>query len=162
MRITELTDTLGNTYYGLKFNKLYSENINNYNDLELKNLYLKFMEVCSDYVTYENNRISRDKDSSHMTILSVADLNYLYKIYGVENYINIIDSIKTVNITDLKFKGLGSGSDDKDNETFFIVCESEILNNMLNYLKLKPKALHITLGFNKKDLFTIDKSIVKY
>lgn len=162
MKLTELTDVLGNTYYGLKFDKLSSETIHNYNNLDIKKLYLKFMDVCPDFINYENNRIARDRESSHITVLSVPDLNNLYKIYGVEDYVNIIDSIKNINITDLKFKGIGSGTDIKNNETYFIVCESEILNNMFKYLNLKPKQLHITLGFNMKDVFNIDKSIVSY
>lgn len=94
----------------------------------------------------------RDGELSHITLLSPMEYSRLLK-QGV--------SVDFSAITDtyLKLRGLGSVDDSKDpnNKAWFCAATAHKVNPWREELGLPPKDLHITLGFNSKDVH-FDKS----
>lgn len=152
-KIGYIKDVLGNNYIGIKFNK---------NQI---NPYLKKMEDIVDdkelYNTLINNQQRRDSNgdySYHCTILSVMEYNKLHNEIGAELQ-ERLEFILSLDISDLEFKGVGSASN-RDNQTFFVVLSSPILDEIRLSLGLEPRDFHITIGFDKKDVFGVRKNQV--
>lgn len=125
----------------------------------IQNLHDEFRKTVGDE-KYENlvgNRINRDKgDFHHVTVLSPKETRDLKK-KGVK--------IPEGSVMNFNLKGLGkveSGEDGR--EAWFGVVSSEEADSYRENLGLEKKDFHITLGFDKKDVFDKpkdDSSIVK-
>jgi hypothetical protein len=64
-----------------------------------------------------------------------------------------------VNFDDIKLLGVGS-AEKSGNRAFYIVVESNLLNESRTSLNLDEKDLHITLGFKSKDVHGVRKNSV--
>jgi hypothetical protein len=150
--INYLKDVIGNNYLGIKFT---TEEVKLFLD-KLKD------EMGDEYDTLTTNQQNRDK-GYHMSLLPVAEYNKISKDVGMSNFVNSLDKIFNYEVDDLELKGIGTGFDKKrGNNTYFIVCSSDKLDALRARYNLSRKDLHITIGFNKKDVFGVDKSIVKW
>lgn len=103
----------------------------------------------NDALLWLDNQQKRDNFSWHITVFNVQECNknkeLLYKY-------------KNLNITDIKYVGLGSISKE-NNKTFYIICSSEIIDKIREDENLNKRYLHITLAFTEKDLFHLNKDI---
>lgn len=95
----------------------------------------------------------------HCTVFNVMEFGMIKK--QLENNFFQDDIINDIDYN-LIFDGIGLGTNDKGDETYFIVCHCKELNDLRIKYNLEPKDLHITIGFTNKDIFNIDKSIVKW
>ena len=130
MKIDIIYDRLNNPYIGIKVSKW--------------NIfwYLKYFKHILDGELYMNNQQKRDNGEYHITIFNVAETNKLVKD-GIR-----LDSLIGKYITDIKYSGIGTLGDAKENTTYYISLTSKQLE------RLHPKQdFHITIGFNNKDVF---------
>jgi hypothetical protein len=154
-KIGYIRDVLGNNYIGLKFDK------------QQLSLYLKRMKEIVDnedkYETLVGNQQRRDvREESdythHSTIISVMEFNQLYKEHG-SKFQDRIDFILSLDISDLTIEGVGRVQKN-ENEAYFLVLNSPTLDEIRISLGLEPKDFHVTLGFDKKDVFGVRKNMV--
>lgn len=152
--LTKILDSIGNKYLVIKFDK---------NEIS------KYLEYLKNYIgddekfnTLVSNQQSRDlkegeSHSNHLTVINVMEINKLIKSIGQKEFDKKLSAMNKP-IRDLNMVGVGTAIDDKNgNQTFFIVCESETLNELRKSFGLKPFNFHITLGFDKKDVFNKSK-----
>lgn len=151
-KIGYIKDVLGNNYLGIKFN-----------EQQLHSFLLRFKEHLNDDELYEvmtsnqSNRDKTDHHSHHLTLINVMEINKLLKGLG-SSLQERISTILSIDIIDLEFKGIGK-AEKKGNTTYFIVLDSPTLDEVRSSLGLSKKDLHITLGFDKKDVFGVPKNI---
>ena len=149
-----IKDIMGNNYIGLKFRKNQMQPYLN----ELKNI------VDDDkYETLVFNQQKRDlKDNSeythHSTVISVMEYNKIYEKLG-SKFQEKINFLLSLDITDLDMLGVGKAKK-AENETYYVVLGSATLNEIRTSLGLEPKDFHVTLGFDKKDVFGVRKNQV--
>ena len=131
-----LKDNSGLIYIGYKVDKSLIEDYLN-----------KMREKLGDkeFETYRTAQVERDHDSFHITLINP----YEY------------DDIKNIEISRLPqatflFKGLGRASKNIDT-TIFVVASSDEAQKVRRSFGLKNKDFHITLGFNRNDVFGIKK-----
>lgn len=92
-----------------------------------------------------HNQASRDHDSFHITLINP------YEHPDVA-------SIDIADIPALRFDLIGLGqAAKKDNQTYFVVAASTKAQNVRAKHGLKTKDFHVTLGFNKTDVFGVRK-----
>tara|TARA_R110000772_G_scaffold43995_1_gene101181 strand:+ start:8039 stop:8524 length:486 start_codon:yes stop_codon:yes gene_type:complete len=152
-RIGYLKDVLGNNYLGLKFTE---------NELSpfLSDLY-EIVDNDNHYDTLTENQKRRDRRDGHdyhSTLISVMDYNKLSQQMGAE-FQKRVDIMFSLEITDLILKGVGT-AERAGNQTYFVVLESPTLDECRSALGLPKIDLHITLGFNRKDVFGVRKDQV--
>lgn len=128
-----IKDVTGNDYVGI----VYPEYFIKPYDLILEVLLSDKGYSDEKIKTIMENRIKRDGLNYHITVLPVG----VYK----EQNINL-------KVGDIEFLGIGTVSAN-DNETYYLVVKSQTLDNYRSGLGLKPIDFHITLGFDKKDVF---------
>lgn len=152
-KVGYVKDVLNNNYLGLKFNQnLMTPFLN------------KLQEIVYDedkYETLVGNQQRRDKKehySHHATIINVMEFNKLVENMG-SSFQERIDTIFSLDITDLLFKGIGK-AEKNNNEAYFVVLDSATLDEIRSSLGLEPKDFHITIGFDKKDVFGVRKNQV--
>ena len=144
--ISYLKDVIGQDYIGIKFTKeeLYS----------ILNMWKAYFSVNKniDLINFIDNKYKRDGDHYHITLINAMEWKELKLkeelVFLEEELFKVID--------DIEYIGIGRALKN-DNETHFIVVESEELNKMRDIFQLKPIDKHITLGFDKKDVFGLDK-----
>lgn len=143
--LTHTTDVHGNKYIVIKFDK-------NTND-ELMIFLKELKTITGDkFTTLVSNQQARDlrdgqSHTHHATIVNVMEL-------GKVNDSDKIGMAMSQPIDDFKMIGIGTAIDDKrGNQTYFVVCESNTLDDFRKSLGLKPHDFHITLGFSDKDVF---------
>ena len=96
----------------------------------------------------EQNKVDRDGDYHfHMTILEPKDVRKIGK-----------GTLKDMPVFNTTLKGIGSVSNEAGNETWYIIVESDEIQNWREDLGLEPKDLHITLGFLGKDIYNMRKN----
>jgi len=135
---SRLTDNSGLVYIGYEINH------------DQVTTYLKDMQELlgeKKFKVFRENQIKRDHGSFHITLINPFEYS------DVKN----IDVSKLPSAS-FSFKGLGHGRKLEDN-TYFIVVSSNEAQKVRQIFSLKEKDFHITLGFDKKDVFGIDKSI---
>ena len=93
------------------------------------------------------NQQSRDKGKSHITVLNVMEYTALQKN---KEYKDILDN--ALGGMDFVFSSIGSISR-QSQQTYYALCESGYVQQLRANVGLKAKDLHMTLGFNEKDLF---------
>ena len=123
----------------------------------------KFTTLLSNFIFHSDNSgekfhnlCVRNNGLFHITLLNVPEFSkfLISKRIGniqIKNQDNIL-TLLNKDLDDIEFKGIGSISKD-DLSTFFIVVNSQKLDAIREKLALKPRDFHITIGFNKKDLF---------
>jgi hypothetical protein len=137
MKLKIIKDVLGNSYISLI----------DFNDV-LFDALLDFAKInITDFDSLNQNLLNRNGGNFHLTAFNVAECN------SNNNIFNLFD----IDINDLRMLGIGSISKDS-NKTFFIVCQSDTINKIRLSLGLPFKDLHITIGFNNKDLFHARKN----
>lgn len=111
--------------------------------------YLKEMEERlgnERFALFREAQSKRDHNSFHITLINP------YEYDDIEN----ID-ISKIPPTKFKFIGLGRASKNND-KTMFVVATSLEAQKFRQSLGLKDKDLHITLGFDRKDVFGVTKN----
>lgn len=138
-------------YLSIKFDKESISSINKYTD-ELRS----YVDDEERFWEMINNQKKRDVNIHHCTILNSYEIGKLKKI---NNDNDVIDDYVNIEIGDFNIIGLGYLTDDKlkDNQAFFLVCESKEVDKFRKHLGFGSKSLHITLGFDIKDIFNGDK-----
>ena len=157
-KIEIITDVMGNYYPVITFNSN-SDIIKDYLK-DLANI------VGKDFDKFTSNQQLRDnrKNSNtthHITIFNPMEVLKLQN--NSDLFDKMMDEMRGTVVDDLIFhgigKGIGKGSDGGVNKTYFIVCESNTLNRLRAKYVFPYKDLHITLGFDEKDVFGISKGM---
>jgi 2'-5' RNA ligase len=148
-KITYIKDVMNQNYLGIQFDQ---EKVKPF----LKEM-MHFLGEQKFEVFLKNQKL-RDKENYHLTVVNVFELNKLMKKFGT-NLQDKIQNIMEMEITDLKFEGIGTATNGTD-RAVFVVVNSDTLDEVRNSLGLNPKDFHITLGFDKKDVFGVRKNKV--
>lgn len=152
-KVGYIKDVLNNNYLGLKFNYGF-----------MKPFLTELYQIVADNDKYETligNQQRRDKKedySHHATIINVMEFNKLAEKYG-SSLQQRLDAVFSLDISDLKFKGIGK-AEKNSNEAYFVILESPTLDEIRTSFGLEPKDFHITIGFDKKDVFGVRKNQV--
>lgn len=146
--VTYLKDVVGNNYIGVNI------------PIGIVEPYLnELKEILGDkYETYTQLQKNRDGGHYHITVIPVMDYNKLYKD-KLTDFVNSIELIMKYPIDDIKLLGIGTASRN-ENTTYFIVCQSDKLDDIRNRFDLPKHDFHITLGFYHKDVFGVRKNEV--
>lgn len=143
-----LKDSIGNKYLGLNIQ---------FNDIE--EILEKWKDSFKDFEKYESmvrNKFNRDNNHYHITIVNVMEYR---KLIDISENIDIINRLMGC-VCEIEMLGVGKAIDEKkDNEANFIIVDSEDLDYIRYKLGLNPFHFHITIGFDKKDVFGKSKSI---
>jgi len=148
--LTYIKDIIGNNYVGIDFpNGIIDPFLS-----ELK-------DIIGDesFEAYTENQKKRDHGSYHSTVINVMDYNALSKKMGMDKFINSLDPIFKYEIDDLKMMGVGT-AEKNGNRAYFIVCNSDKLDQVRQRYELPKFDFHITLGFLHKDVFGVRKNEV--
>lgn len=148
--LTYLKDNIGNNYIGLNIDHGIAEPFLN----ELKDIIGE-----DDFDVYKNNQQERDHDSYHITVINVMEYNALAKNMGMDKFINSLEQAFKYLIDDVKMLGVGT-AERNNNRAYFVVCQSDKLDDIRNRYNLPKQDFHITLGFKWKDVFGIPKNVV--
>jgi len=141
VKIQYLKDRIGNIYFGIKYLP--------YELKDILNIFKNYHKNNDNLKLLIHNQQKRDNNYYHTTILTVFEYDKVKDL--VENYVGLYANIKIV--------GIGKAIDDKNNnETHFAILKCEELQKLRNKLGFNNKDFHITLGFNKKDVFTKPKN----
>ena len=97
-----------------------------------------------DFEIYSHYRQLRDGDNYHITFAPRFEYEQLGSVEGI--------------VVEVKFQGIGKIEQEKKT-TFFIIAQSEDLNQIRRQAGLEPKDFHLTLGFNPKDIYGVSKGI---
>jgi len=112
--------------------------------------YLSQLKAHVGEVTFtqlRHNQAARDHHSFHITLINPFEHPD-------------IASIKLTDIPHVKFELVGLGHAKKiPNQTFFVVVNSTVAQQVRARYQLKAKDLHITLGFDKTDVFGVSKGV---
>ena len=148
--LTYLKDVTGNNYVGI--------NIPN-EDVEPHLEKLKEILGEEDFEIFTQNQKMRDHGHYHITVINVMDCNRLSKEMGMANFVKSVELAFEYPVEDLELLGLGTASKN-DNTAYFIVCSSDSLDAVRTRFNLTAQDFHITLGFDKKDVFSVRKNVV--
>ncbi|WP_286232587.1 hypothetical protein [Thalassotalea sediminis] len=135
--ISELTDSTGLTYLGAKINRV---------ELEKFLAQLKLI-LGKNYQQYRLNQATRDTNSFHVTLVAPADYQMLNKSEAPLG--------QSMRIT---LHGLGRVSQG-NNTSYFVVASSNDGDFMRQNLRLPAKDFHVTLGFDKSDVYGVSKGM---
>lgn len=145
-RIEILKDSINQSYIGVY--------IQPYEIESYINIFKEYLNDSELYELYSSNRIKRDDYLYHITLFPFFVYNNLKK--ELDKYIG----------QEVKIDILGLGkAENNTNKTFFLIINSPDMNIIRTENNLKPYDLHITIGFDKKDVFNqskgLDSMIVK-
>lgn len=145
-RIVHIKDVNGQNYLGIKFKR---EDISNFID-ELKTI------LADRFDTFSENQQNRDRGEYHITVINVMEYGKLTKSMGMDKFVDALQPILDYTIDDIQMSGIGK-AEDKGNTAYFIACQSDKLDAVRTRFSLGKKDLHITIGFDKKDVFGVPK-----
>lgn len=145
--VVYLKDVIGQPYVGVKFS------INEIQPI-LEVWSSLFDKDIDTHLILTTNRIKRDGEYFHITLFNSMEWKSLLVSTPKEK----IKSIFTKEIDDIIFEGIGKAIKD-GNEAYFIVVSSDKLNKIRKSFGLEDKDLHVTLGFNRKDVHGVSKGI---
>lgn len=148
-KVEYIKDVFGSNFLGIKFS---IDEVIPFLDL----LY-EYLDNSENYKLYTENQKKRDNNSYHLTIVSVPELEQSIKKFGYEIFNKKTEAISEYEISDLKMKGIGK-AESNENAVYFIICGSDELNIIRAAFDLPEKDLHITLGFNPRDVFKQPKN----
>jgi hypothetical protein len=144
-----LKDTLGQNYVGIHFEP---EEIHPFLNQLKEHLGDSFDE-------YHNLQQTRDQGNYHMTFISVPEFGASSKNMGFDKFTSYLEHLMKVNFDDIKFLGLGT-AEKAGNKAYFIVLNSNLLDETRTNFGLDKKDFHITIGFKWKDVHGVPKNQV--
>ena len=145
MRIEYIKDINGQNYLAIKVelsNKPFLDRLES--------------ELGEDFLLYTGNQIERDGGKYHITVINVMDYGRLVKSLGMDKFVSALQPILEYEIDDLDMLGVGK-AESKGNTSYFVVCESDKLDAVRTRFGLPKQDFHITLGFDKRDVFGVTK-----
>jgi hypothetical protein len=148
LAICSLTDVIGNKYVGVDIvSSLLSKQFD---------LWENSFPTENQFIEMRVNKAMRDKGKFHITVINVMEFNKLIK----DDSDNRAKLEKLLgNPVKLELVGIGTAEDNKKgNIAHFIVVDSPELDEIRNSFDLKKQDFHITLGFDKKDVFGKSKA----
>ncbi len=148
-RLQYIKDVLGNNYVGID---VYEEMVSPFLQ-QLK----EYVDDDKEFEILTSCQKLRDHDKWHITVINVFDYDNLAKTLGMKTFLERLDSIFKMEITDIDFKGIGK-AERNGNIAYFIVCESDFIASVRDSFKLNAIDLHCTLGFNRKDVHGVRKN----
>jgi len=148
-KLQYLKDVLGNNYLGINIPK---ETIDQYLD-DLGDIIGEEKEI------YIKNQQTRDRGKYHITVINVQEFNSLSNKYGFDRFVNGLESVFDYQIDDLRIMGIGK-AEKGGNRSYFVVVNSESLDELRRRYDLPEHDFHITIGFKWKDVFGVRKNEV--
>jgi len=149
-RLEYLKDSISNNYVGINIpNEVIEPHLE-----KLKEILGK-----EDFEIFTQNQKMRDHGHYHITVINVMDCNRLSKEMGMANFVKSVELEFEYPVEDLEMLGVGTASKG-DNTAYFIVCQSDSLDAVRTRFNLPKQDFHVTLGFDKKDVFGIPKNVV--
>ncbi len=147
-KIEYLKDSIGNNYVGINmFTYITSPYIDALSEILSK----------EDFKLFTDNQKIRDNNKYHITLFNVIELNQICSDPKKLKY--LVDYVINLNIPNINLKGIGEASRGL-NKCYFIIIESDLLDKIRRDFGFEKKDLHITIGFNPKDVHGVDKSKV--
>lgn len=144
-----LKDTLGSNYIGINFDKQ-----------EILPFINQLQEILGEsFDEYSNLQQKRDNGKYHMTFISVMEFNEKSKEVGLDKFMNQLNHLMKVDFDDIRKPGIGT-VEKSGNKSYFIVLNSNLLNEARQSLGLDEKDFHITIGFKWKDVHGVRKNEV--
>lgn len=127
---------------------------------DITSYYINFLSTKIED-NFIHNQQKRDKNTYHITVLNSMEFNYLKEKDSEQFNLKLNEYINQ--FYDFFTYGIGTAKKN-ENQTFFVISENETLNLFREKFSLGRKDFHITLGFDKKDVFNLpkDKSSVIY
>lgn len=147
-RIEYIKDVIGNNYIG----------VNIYTDIAYPYLNQLKVHLSDEYETYTKLQKERDNSHYHITVINVMEYNRLSKSMGVDKFINSLEKLLDMEF-DINLMGLGKATKNENN-AYFVVVNSNDLQEVRKKYELPEQDFHITLGFKWKDVFGIRKNKV--
>ena len=145
--IENIKDIMGNYYIGVN---IYTDTV--YPFLEqLKDL---LEEEYDEYVRYQQQR---DQNHYHITVIRPMEINKLEEKYGLAKFREFIEYDFEYPIDDIQMLGIGK-VENGNNKSFFIVVRSEKIQAIRKNWDLEPFDLHITIGYNTRDVHGVPKN----
>lgn len=134
---------LKNSYIGIPVDNVLMKKFEN----TLKNSEIKNIDE------YMENRNVRDLGHYHCTIISPREFRQLKKAgIKIEKELEKLKNIK------IDFIGIGSVEDkENDKQAWFVIANSEIVDNWRKNLNLEKHYLHVTLAFKNADVHNVEK-----
>jgi hypothetical protein len=145
--ITYLKDILGSNYLGVKIQ-----------ETEVRPFLEQLRDILGDHFDeYTSNQKKRDQEGYHITVINVIDYNRLSEENGIDKFVNSLDQVLKASIDDLKLLGVGKAQKN-ENTAYFVVCKSDLLDEVRRMYNLPEQDFHITLGFKHKDVYGVRKN----
>lgn len=110
-----------------------------------------------DYDSFVKNQLDRDGGQHYLKVITVLEYDKLCQSLGMDKFINSLESIFDYEIDDIKILGLGKAERDS-NKSYFLVINSDKLDEIRNRYDLPKVDFHITLGFKWKDVEGVRKN----
>lgn len=142
-----LKDNLGSNFLGIK---VFETQIEPYME--------RLEKILGDeFEIYKKNKLVSDRGEYFIEVISVFEYDNLVRQRGMDEFINSLDSVFSYEIDDIKFMGLGKASLN-GNTSFFIVVQSNKLDQIRRRYELEDTHFHVTLGFKWKDVKGVPKN----
>ncbi|NBO23477.1 hypothetical protein EBU94_09100 [bacterium] len=145
-----LKDTLGNNYLGI--------------DIPKESTFV-YLEQLKDYLgetefeEYQRRQQERDRGHNHITVVNVMECNKIISEKGMDWFAQQADNLFKTGIDDVRFLGVGV-AERNENTDYFIVVNSQSLNDIREGFGLPNHDFHVTIGFKWKDVFGVRKNEV--
>lgn len=150
-KLSIIKDVLGNNYLSVKVNP---------------SIVKPFLDELSMHIdnpeyfdTLIHNQQTRDNHYYHITVMSVMEWNKCQEVYGLSMFTEKINHILSDVVVDIELLGIGEASKDY-NKAYFVVVKSDDIQDVRRAFGLSDKDLHITIGFDRKDVFGVPKNVV--
>lgn len=112
----------------------------------------------NDYDVFTKNHQQQYGGKYYISVITKDEYNHLLNELEIDDFVNTLDEkVLKIEIEDIKLLGLGTATYGQ-NRSFFIVCKSEIIKSIREHFNLEEKDLHITLGFNKVNVYGVRKN----
>jgi hypothetical protein len=146
--IEHVKDAVGQNYLAIKIDSI---ELGPFMDM------LRGMLGDEAFELYTGNQQARDNGEHHITVINAMDYGRLTKSMGMDKFVEALQPILEYEIDDLQMLGVGK-AEAKGNTAYFVVCQSDILDTIRDRFGLPKQDFHVTLGFDKKDVFGVPKN----
>ena len=146
MKLSKLTDVLGQTYLGLDVDPSFKDK----NGLTLNDILEEGLTYIPYFSDRNDNLLNRNNNHYHITVFNVMECGK-YKLLDKDIMIDILSN-------DIEFTGIGSIHKELCS-TYFVPVKCLKLNNLRYLFNLDDKDLHITIAYTHKDLFGMPKNV---
>ena len=109
------------------------------------------------YEEYRSNLLKSTDGQFYIEVIDDIEYKDLSSRLGIDKFVNSLDHIFKVPFDDIKLMGLGRAQKN-ENVSYFVVVNSELLNEVRRKYDLDQKDFHITLGFRHKDVQGVRKN----